>query len=40
MAETKNEKKSYDRPTLEKKQKLVEIVESFAVTATGTPPVG
>jgi len=38
MAETTNEKKTYERPTLEKKQKLAEIAEGVEITVTPGGP--
>ncbi len=38
MAEKAREKKTYDQPTLEKKQKLTEVAESGAAPITGAAP--
>ncbi len=37
MAETENRKKTYERPTLDKKQKLTEVAEGVVVAVTGAP---
>lgn len=37
MRDTDSEKKTYERPTLEKKQKLAEIAEGIEIAISGPP---
>ncbi len=38
MAETTNNKKTYERPSLEKKQKLPDVVQGGRAAISGEPP--